>query len=89
MFSSGTGVAHPTIILGNLSESLFIFSPSALSAQGVNKQTGFKQVGQQEEEEEGRGVGMEQVSDPPGDLALDTPAKGKGGKETREKRPAK
>lgn len=47
------------------------------------------QVGQQEEEEEGRGVGMEQVSDPPGDLASDTPAKGKGGKETSEKRPAK
>lgn len=67
-------------------------SPSALSAQRVNKQTGFKQVGEQEEEEEkeeGRGVGMEQVSDPPGDLALDTPARGKGGKETSEKRPNK
>lgn len=48
------------------------------------------QVGQQEEEEEeGRGVGMEQVSDPPGDLASDTPTKGKRGKETSEKRPAK
>lgn len=32
---------------------------------------------------------MEQISDPPGDLAPDTPAKGKGGKETSEKRPAK
>lgn len=78
-------MAHPIIILGNLSESWFIFSPSAL--QGVNKQKGFKQVGQ--EEEEGRGVGMEQVSDPPGDLPSDTPAEGKGGKETSGKRPAK
>lgn len=67
MFSFGPSVAHPTSILGNLSESWFIFSPSALSAQGVNKLTGFKQVGQQEEQ--GRGVGMEQVSDPPEDLA--------------------
>lgn len=32
---------------------------------------------------------MEQISDPPGDLTSDTPAKGKGGKETSEKRPAK
>lgn len=49
------------------------------------------QVGQQEDEEEedGRGVGMKQVPDPPGDLASDTPAKGKAGKETSEKRPAK
>lgn len=30
-------------------------------------------------------MGMEQVSDPPGDLTWDTPAKGKGGKETSEK----
>lgn len=45
------------------------------------------QVGQpaEEEEEEGRGVGRKQVSDPPGDLASDTAAKGKGGKETSEK----
>lgn len=42
-----------------------------------------------EEKEEGRGGGMKQVSDPPGDLASDTPAKGRGGKETSEKSPAK
>jgi len=55
-----------------------------------NKHKGFKQAGrQEEEEEEGRGVGMEQVSDPPADLAWDTLAQGKGGKETSEKSPAK
>lgn len=32
---------------------------------------------------------MEQVSDPPKDFTLDTRAKGKGGKETSEKSPAK
>lgn len=34
-------------------------------------------------------MGMEQVSDPPEDLASDTRAKGKGRKETSEKSPAK
>lgn len=41
LFSSGTSVAHLTVILGNLSEFCSIFSPSDLSAQRVNKNTSW------------------------------------------------